>query len=188
MSYFNSNVEHNSEKAMKELQNRRKRDLGLIEAWKSIERFRKKDGSDFEALAKNFTKGAILPARYDSEMKRVSVRVYIDGLGYESDEITITPTIYARTDEAAKYEAEGRLLSRGPYSHPYIILTPDEIELAINERIKYLQENADEYSKAIEQFDEIKGKLLAISKELDDVLASGPDNSYYIFREMFEGR
>ena len=46
MSYFNSNVEHNSEKAMKELQNRRKRDLGLIEAWKSIERFRKKDGSD----------------------------------------------------------------------------------------------------------------------------------------------
>lgn len=180
--------EYYGEKALKELQDRKKRNLGLIEAWKSIERFRKKDGGDFEALAKNFTKGAILPARFDPEQKRVSVCTHIDGLGYESDEITITPTIYARTDEAAKYEAEGRLIQRGEYLHPYIILTPDEIELAIKTRIEQLQENVDEYSKAIEQFDEIKTKLFTLSKAVDEVLKTVPKNSYYIFREMFEGR
>ena len=180
--------EYYGEKALKELQDRKKRNLGLIEAWKSIERFKKKDGNDFETLAKNFTKGSIYNDSYSPEQKQIHTSIYVDGLGYLSDEIMITPTIYNRTDEAAKYEAEGRLISRGEYMHPYIILTPDEIELAIKTRIEQLQENVDEYSKAIEQFDEVKTKLFALSKAVDEVLKTVPENSYYIFKEMFEGR
>lgn len=179
----NNIKDYYAEKAYKELERRKERAEVLIEAWQGVERLHKKDGTDFASLKQNFTKGVIC-----GEWDEMQAKVYAHGTGcgYVDDWLDVTPTIYNNSEDAKKYEANGRLQSRGAYLHPFITLTPDEIEEAIKGRIEYWQGVVMEIELALEQFDDIAGKLIKMREEAKTYIDVLPEK--YVFREIFEGK
>lgn len=177
------------ENAMRELEGRKIKAQVLSKAWREVKRNKTKDGKDFKNLANNFTKGAIQPNRYNPSEKEIKVYAYHEKTGHISDEINISPTVYSNSDEAKRYEAEGRLQQRGEWLHPFIIMTPDEIEKAIQERVDYW----DNLAKTLEQFlagyDKVAEQIVALRVETEKFLKAQPIETYYVLRKALrEGR
>lgn len=179
-------MDYYAEEARKELTRRLERAKALSEAWKQIERYKTKDGKDFKNLASNFTKGAIKNQPYAPSEKRISADIRNEQGHYFDDWFNISQTVYSNSEEAEKYEAEGRLIQRGAYLHPYINLTPDEIEKAIAERIKYHEERAKDLEATLANFEEIANHLVELRHEAEAYIRKQPDEAYYVLRKIFK--
>lgn len=172
-----------AEKAYKELERRKERAELFVIEWGKVERLHKKDGTDFANLKQNFTKGVVC-GEYDQQQAKVYI--HSNANGYDEDYIDITPTIYSNSEDAKKYEEQGRLQNRGAYLHPFITLTPSEIETAIAGRIEYWQEQVVELNKALTHFDEYASKIVEMREQAKAYIENLPE--HYVFRGIMEGR
>lgn len=179
-----SNQDYYAEEALKTINHRIAYNEALMNALKKIERKHTKDGGDFKDLAKNFTTGAIRPNRYSPNEKELCYYAYTDEVGHISDSISLSFTVYNRSEEARRYAAVGRLQERGEFLHPFVTMTPDEIEQAIQDRIKYYQGIIDSYKKALDQFDTIVGRIHDIQQEYDQLLKDVPSVTEHIFKNV----
>lgn len=178
------------EKAKKEIESRKEKAELFVKEWQGVERRQTKDGKDFVVMANNFRnkdgEKCIFADHYNANEYRLKVYVHGVKCGYEDDELNITPTVYANTDEAKRYEEEGRLVSRGAYLHPFYNMTCDEIEQAIKDKIEYWQSCIKEHEQALAQFEEITDKLVAMREEAKAFIETLPDK--YVFRQVIEGK
>lgn len=177
-------MDYYAKEAQEELKRRVERAKAMAKAWRAIERYKTKDGKDFKNLANNFTKGVVIPDRYSPSEKRAYVGTYDEHNHYCDDWFNISKTVYSDSEEAKRYEAEGRLIQRGAYLHPYINLTPDEIEKAIDERISYHEKTAKNLEALLENFEEVADHLVELRHEAEKYIQEQPEEAYYILRKI----
>lgn len=156
----------------------------LAKAWRGIERYKTKDGKDFKNLAQNFTKGAIKPKTYSPEEKEIAVYARSEADHYFDDWLNVSITVYSDSDEAKRYKAEGRLIERGAYLHPYINLTPDEIEQTIKERAEYYENEAKTLKDFLTRYDEVADKIVEMKKQAEAYISEQPKEVYYALRSI----
>ena len=180
-------MDYYADKAKREIERRLERAEALAEAWRAIERYKTKDGKDFKNLAQNFTKGAIRPKTYSPNEKEMSVSIRSEKGHYFDDSFSISNTVYARTEEAERYKAEGRLIERGQFLHPYVNMTPDEIEQAIHERAGYHDKTAKDLTSLLNNFTEVAKHIVDIRKEGEAYIAKQPSEAYYVLRNVLRG-
>ena len=155
----------------------------LAEAWESLERYKTKDGRDFKNIALNFTKGAIRPQRYNRDEKAIYVCAE-KNCQYYYDDFNIDVTVYHGSAEAKKYEAEGRLVERGEFLHPYVEMTPDEIEEAIKNRAAYWRRIAEQNKEAQAKLEDVLARAYEIKQQFDTTLAELPSSAAYKVKEL----
>ena len=173
-------------KSIKEYIERHMTEAGaLAEAWGSLERYKTKDGKDFKNRALNFTKGAIRPQRYNRNEKAIYVSACKDNK-YYYDDLNIDCTVYHGSEEAKKYKAEGRLIERGEFMHPYYEMTPDEIEELIKNRGAYWRGIEKEYRDSLAKIEDVLNRAFALSKQLNDVLAEIPSGAAYEVKKILQ--
>ena len=146
-------------KAIETIKNRIEYYQVRIEAWESVERLRKKDGSDFAILSKNF-KNATLLNEYGSN--KIRVYFHTDKNGYESDDIYLNANVYIGL-EAAK--------------------TPDDIESRIKYQIDQYKHWLIRANKALETIENTLAGITPILDQLSDVIDQGKkdtDTNYII--------
>lgn len=170
--------------AKQELEKRKERAMTLASAWRAIERYKTKDGKDFKNLAQNFTKGVITADAYSPKEKKISVYAKSDNGRYFDDYMSISPTVYNNSEEAKRYEQEGRLIERGAYLHPYINLTPDEIEKLVNDRADYYMNEVAELDKVLANFEEVANTIVEMRKQAEAYIQQQPDTAYYVLRKI----
>ena len=156
----------------------------LAKAWRGIARYKTKDGKDFKNLAQNFTKGAIKPKAYSHEEKDISVHAKSEAGHWFEDWLNVSVTIYSDSEDAKRYEEEGRLIERGAYLHPYINLTPDEIEKNIKERAEYFENEAKTLKDFLTRFDEVADKIVEMKKQAETYIGEQPKEVYYALRSI----
>ena len=156
----------------------------LAKAWRGIERYKTKDGKDFKNLAQNFTKGAIRAKTYAPSEREIGVHARSEAGNYFDDWLNISITVYSDSEEAKRYEAEGRLIERGAYLHPYVNKTPDEIEKNIDERAKYYEDEAKTLKDFLRRFDEVADKIVEMKKQAETYIGEQPKEVYYCLRNI----
>ena len=155
----------------------------LAEAWENIERYKTKDGHDFKNISLNFSKGAIRPQRYNRNEKAIYASIEKDHK-YYYDDLNIDITVYSDSEDAKKYAAEGRLVERGEYLHPYVEMTPDEIEEAIKNRAAYWRNLAKQNKEAEAKINEVLDRAYEIKQQYDATLAELPSGAAYKLKEL----
>ena len=138
----------------------------LAEAWENIERYKTKDGRDFKNIAANFTKGAIRSQRYNRDEKAIHVCIGKNHQHYY-DDFNIDITVYSYSADAKKYATEGRLIERGEFLHPYVEMTPDEIEEAIKNRAAYWRNIAKRNKEADAKLEDVLARAYKIKQQYD---------------------
>ena len=168
-------------KAKGELENRLADAEAKIKAWKKVERFKTREGRDFKNLALNFSKGAILNGRYNTQEKRLYVSGH-ENNRYFSDELNVYKNIET---EAEAEEFKDVIIERGAGLKPFRLATPDEVETLIKGRIEYLEGAARNYRERLAKFDAYAKEALDLRAKIKEL----EDKAGYIFREVItEGR
>lgn len=120
-----------------------------IEMWEGVKRVYKKDGTPFKVLSKNFT-----GARFEDSSKydpRPELHVFGRiGSRYESE----TLNAWGYVDEH-KFNPEGREINGGGCVREWFVLTPDEIEQEVAERIAQLKGYRADLEKQLADADDI---------------------------------
>lgn len=177
-------MDYYKEEARKKILHDIERAETLAKAWQGIERYKTKDGKDFKNLAQNFTKGTIRAKTHSPSEKEISICDRSEAGHYFDDWLNISITVYSDSDEAKRYKAEGRLIERGAYLHPYIDLTPDEIEKNINERAKSYEDEAKTLKDFLNRFDEVADKIIEMKKQAEAYIGEQPKEAYYCLRSI----
>ena len=153
-----------------------------IALWRKVERVKKKDGSDFSVLSKNFKNARIVPASASIRTNyEIQVSDYING-AYISDYFELYPCV--------KYYKGGDIspdrIIKEPCCEPYFAMTLDEISDEINRtielytgRIKALEKQINDAEKVFSEFSD------AIDNALKTLKTDAGDGSilYYACRE-----
>ena len=180
-------MEYFTEQAKNELESRKAEALALAKAWGDVKRVYKKGGGDFANISQCFTGARIVKDPYGYNGEKI-MHVYATGENYKNyhDSSSIAKTVYSDSEEAKKYEEEGRLISRGAYVHPYIMLNAPEIEDLCKNRAAYYTEYVQELSKALDDLETVGAKLVALREEAKELCKEYGSASYVlepIFRE-----
>lgn len=148
-----------------------------IELWKNVKRVYKKDGKEFSVLSKNFENATICNIDYSiREDKEIRVSGRINGV-YVYDSIEIYPCV-----DTYKHDVDEARIIKRSFLNPYFIMTVDEIEIAIADRIEmyegYVKDLKDQLDKADDVFMEFK---IAIDKAMDKMRKEAGNNTslYY---------
>ena len=173
-------MDYYSEEAKKRIESDRAKCEALAEAWRNIERVKTKGGEDFKTLSKNFKNAYIKPQMFTKSEKEIAVYIEKGGKHY-SDTINLSRTIYNDSKEAELYK--DRLISRGPWMHPYIELTPDEIEQNANERAGYYAKRAEKLGEVLADFEKIAGEVVKLREEAEKLMKDH-DIVYYELRAI----
>ena len=169
--------------ALKEIKNRLLEAQALAQAWRDLKRYHKKNGENFSTIAKNYEYGAVRAKKYTPYgEKEITVTTQQNGR-YISDSIDISPTIYAKSQEAKTYEQAGRLIERGEFLHPYINNTPEEIDEKIAARVAYYNKIAKEASATIAEWDYITERIEQIRTDATTLLKNIPQCAFYSVRD-----
>ena len=177
-------MDYYKEEAKKKISRDIERADTLAKAWRAIERYKTKDGKDFKNLAQNFTKGAIRNKTYTPEEKEIAVCERSEAGHYFDDWQNVSVTIYSDSEDAKRYKAEGRLIERGAYLHPYINLTPDEIEQAIANRAEQFEDEAKTLKDFLTHYDEVADKIIEMKKQAEAYINEQPKEVYYSLRSI----
>lgn len=157
----------------------------LRAAWEKVERCRKKDGSDFVALAKNFKNAGVYDSQYSMvPEKEIRVFGFSKFSGYVDDSV--------RNRELARYskrEVSADRIKKESFLEPYFYLTVDEIFEEIAAKIAYYTRRVEiltaELKKADSVFPAFKA---AIDSALDKLSAeTGSTDLYYQCAEYLKG-
>ena len=180
-------MEYFTEQAKKELERRKAEAIALAKAWGDVKRVYKKGGGDFANISQCFTGARIVKDPYSYSGEK-NIYVYATGENYKSysDSYSISKTVYSDSEEAKKYQEEGRLISRGAYVHPYVMLNASEIEELCKNRAIHYTEYAQELSKALDDLETVGAKLVALREEAKKLCKSYPGAGYVletIFKE-----
>lgn len=149
-------------KRLDQLQVEKKKEIAtyktLRDAWKNVTRNRTKSGSDFKALAKNFTGCNVRNEEYSL---RPSKEIYVTDwckdmyVGYVSDKIATT--------ECVKYwnkPVDEKRVIKEHFLEPYFFLTIDELFELIDARIalydKYVTEGEKELADMAAAYNKFK--------------------------------
>lgn len=152
-----------------------------ISAWEKVERNRKKDGSDFASLGKNF-KNATL---YDSQTslvpeKAITVHAWSQFSGYVEDDIKNRALVRY---EKNRQIPEGRIIKES-YLEPYYYKTVDEIFEDISCRIAGLKRQKEEIESDIENAEQVFNLFKArIDTALTELKLSCNSGLYYLTRD-----
>ena len=175
-----------AEQALKELQRRKEHAEAFAEAWGGVQRKKTKDGKDFAVMANNFkTKDGekcIFNTPYGIRGERqIKITVHTDKSGYEDDWLDITPCVPTYSERRKEYEEAGRIIDGGAYLVDYVELNADEIEELVANRTEYYKECVKEYQKAIDDFNKITEKILALREQESELLKNVPKGTEFIF-------
>lgn len=174
-------MEYYAEKAKEELKRRQIEAEALAEAWSLVKRQYKKNGEDFANISQCFTNATIKPSPYSwSGEKDITVYIlYKNGRSY-NDSQSIAKTVYSDSKEAEEYKESGRLIDRGPYVHPYIMLNASEIEKLCKNRVEYYKEYAEELARTLADFDKTAARLVELREEAKKLCESYGSASYVL--------
>lgn len=175
-------MEYFTEEAKKELERRKAKALALAEAWGGVKRVYKKNGDDFSKIGQCFQGAKIVNQPYGSYGEK-NILVYA---GTYSDDCSIAKTVYSDSEEAKKYQEEGRLINRGFCLHPYVALNASEIEELCKNRAVYYTEYAQELSQALDDLETVGAKLVELREEAKELCKKYKSASYVletIYRE-----
>lgn len=173
-------MDYYSEEAKKRIESGKAESEALAEAWRNVERVKTKGGEDFKTLSKNFKNAYIKPQMFAKNEKEIAVYIEKGGKNY-SDTVNLTQTIYSGSKEAELFK--DRLIDRGPWMHPYIELTLDEIEKEANKRADYYAKRAEELSEVLANFEKIAGEVVKLREEAKKIMKEH-EIAYYDLRAI----
>ena len=162
--------------------------LALLE---SVVRVKKKDGSDFSAMGKNFS----------SSLEEVTVKVVNDP--YPMKSIDKSLSVYGRVDDVWVDEKiditpcvdiskttidESRIIKEPMVKH-YYVMTADEIENALNERIEIVRSWLTKEEETLNNLDELYDIFIPRVKDImKDLKACCGDNTtlWYDMKDLLK--
>ena len=179
-------MDYYSQNAKEELERRKVEAEALAEAWSLVKRQYKKNGEAFANLGQNFTGATIKPAPYSaSGEKEIAVYIaYKNGRSYSASE-NIAKTVYSGSEEAEAYKKERRLIERGPYLHPYIMINVDEIEELCKNKADFYKTYAEGLGQALADFDKTAARLVELREEAKK-LCKSYGSAGYVLESIFE--
>lgn len=158
----------------------------LKAAWEKVGRCRKKDGTDFVALAKNFTNCRVYDAQYTMAPEK---EIRINGLSkyssYVSDDIK-NRELYKYSKRKDKIDPD-RVIKES-FLEPYFYKTVDEIFEDIEGKIKYYAEYIAKLQRELEKVDGVFGKFKAAIDNALNTLSAETESSdlYYSCTEYLK--
>ena len=160
------------ESKRKELTDQIKKYKAQVALLDSIVRVKKKDGTDFSSIGKNFTSMLddvtvkVINESYPIKSIDKSLDIYgrVDGIWVE-EKIDITPCV-----QHTNYEvAEDRIIKE-PMVKPYFVMNADEVEKAVNEHLSivkgWLAKDEEALSMLDELYDIFVPRLIDIKQDL----------------------
>lgn len=157
-----------------------------LSAWEKVERKRKKDGTSFSALSRNFVNATIHDNQYTlkSVDKLITVCAWTKYSGWITDEI--------HTCESVKYEKNRKIaddrIVKERFIEPYYIKTVDEIFEDIDSRIEYLKGQKRKIEDDLEASEKVFGEFKSkIDEALKELKASCNQSLYYLCRDYMSG-
>ena len=76
------------------------------------------------------------------------------------------------------------MIERGEFLHPYVEMTPDEIEEAIKNRAAYWRNIAKQNKEAEAKINEVLDRAYEIKQQYDATLAELPSGAAYKLKEL----
>lgn len=169
------------EKKREELNKQIKINKAKINALESVVRVKKKDGTDFSTISKNFSSSnknvtvKIASNTYSlrSNAKKLVVYGYVDGI-FVDEEIDISPCI----DEHRCSTIDESRIIKESFIKPYYIMTVDEIEKAVGEYIEGVKCRLDREEKALNELEELYDIFIPRAKDImEDLKKCCGDNN-----------
>lgn len=134
----------------------------LASAWEKVERLRKKDGTDFAVLSKNFSNCTVAQdcIRLVPNSK-IKVSAPTEQVGWVRDEIDTTELV-----KYSKIKIEESRIHKEPCIEPYFFKTVDELWEEIQARVKMHRAYADDYRRMIDMAEE---KFNFVAERMSDI-------------------
>lgn len=160
--------------------------------WKKVTRLKKKDGSDFKTLSKNFGNAKI----YANYMQRNVIGVngwvnnkYVEDKWLNDKYIEDEMDIWEYADETKLNLEEHTVIKEAAWSRAYIYLTADEIWEKIEKQIKFHEQKVNEYREQLAKADKVFTEFAeAIDAALIKLKEKAGDHTslYYQCREYMK--
>lgn len=162
------------ENIKKDFENQIEQNTALIEAWQKVNRVYKKDGSSFAVLSRNFENVSLYEENYSYKGELVAhVYTHCNCSGYIHDELRCYD--YAENNKSL---SEDRIIKPTSYTRAFYTFNADEIEIAIANRIAYLQDRNEALAEMIAMLPEKEKELSAIMETLNNMLNSISGKGY----------